>query len=193
MTIKHTTITEGKCGFINAYYVNVAGGDLYRNGSVDFSGDYYVDDNGETVKCITLYTTQEAASKAAKATMRDMIDDLSYSLGSKDIEDVLDNGLYGRGIEELYVYDTGEVWVKVPIVEVQDYSVHGDFEVKSIRKDGSFDLLVNTLDGVSFNELEVLDALIASKSALEKLDEIVRKAEQIIREDMKDESFRITE
>lgn len=192
MTTESNTITEGKCGFINAYYVNVAGGDLYRNGSVDFSGDYYVDDNGETVKCITLYTTQEAASKAAKATMRDMIDDLAYSFEGKNIEDVLDNDLYGRGIEELYVYDTGEVWVKVPIVEVQDYSVHGDFEVKSIRKDGSFDLLVNTLDGVSFNELEVLDALIADKGTLGELDEVIRKAEQVF-DHMKDESFRITE
>lgn len=186
-TESNTTITEGKCEHINAYYVNVAGGDLYRNGSVEFSGDYFVDDTAEAVKRITLYATQEAASEAAKATMRDMIDDLAYSLKDKNIEDVLDNGMYGHGIEELYVYDTGEVWVKVPIVEVQDYSVDGDFEVENIGEDGSFDLLVNALDGVSFNELEVLDALIASKSALEKLDEIVRKAEQIIREDKKKE------
>lgn len=183
-TESNTAITEGKCEYINAYYVNVAGGDLYRNGSVEFSG-VFVDDNGETVKRITLYTTQEAASEAAKAMIRDMIDDLAYNLKDEDIEDVLDNGLYGRGIEELHVYDTGEVWVKVPIAEVQDCSAEGDFEVENIGEDGSFDLLVNTLDGVSFDDLKVLDALIASKKTLEELDEIIRKAEQIIREDKK--------
>lgn len=167
MTIKHTTITEGKCEYINAYRVYVAGNDLYRNGTVEFSGDYFVDEDSGSDERIALYATKEAAIEAAKATMRDMIDDLSYSLEGKDVEDVLDNGLYGRGIEELEVRGDGEVWVKVPIVEVCGYSADGNFEVENVVEDGSFDLLVNALDGETVGECEQLvDALVADKGTL---------------------------
>lgn len=188
MTIKHTTITEGKCEYINAYRVYVASNDLYRNGTVEFSGDYFVDKDSGFDERIALYTTKEAAIEAAEATMRDMIDDLLYSLGRKDIEEVLDNGLYGCGIEELKVRGDGEVWVKVPIVEVYGYSADGGFVVENVGEDGSFDLLVNTLDDETVGEcVQLVNALVADKGTLGKLDEVIRKAEQVF------DHIRITE
>lgn len=67
MTINHTTITESKCEYINAYRVYVAGNDLYRNGTVEFSGDYFVDEDSGSDERIALYATKEAAIEAAKA------------------------------------------------------------------------------------------------------------------------------
>lgn len=193
MTTKDATITEGKCEYINAYRVYVASYDLYRNGTVEFSGDYFVDEDSGSDERIALYTTKEAAIEAAKATMRDIIDDLACSLDGKDIEDVLDNGLYGRGIEELEVRGDGEVWVKVPIVEVCGYSADGEFEVENVGEDGSFDLLVSVLDYETVGECgQLVNALVADKGTLGELDEVIRKAEQVF-DHMKDEFFRITE